>query len=195
MKVYQSLKQIQSELVCAKSLFNKFGGYYYRSAEAILESLKPLLDKYSCVITIDDSIETIGNRYYIKATATLIHIEDNSSVKTTAYAREEESKKGMDGSQVTGASSSYARKYALNGLFCIDDAKDSDYTNTGQKAAKTATNEAKADDNPLLDMAMSDAANAYSLEALKEVWNNHSGLHHVQKFRDIVNKRKSELSR
>lgn len=191
MKVYQSLKQIQSELVCAKNLFNKFGGYYYRSAEAILESLKPLLDKYSCVITIDDSIETIGNRYYIKATATLIHIEDNSSVKTTAYAREEESKKGMDGSQVTGASSSYARKYALNGLFCIDDNKDSDTTNVGQKAAKTEEKE----ENPLLDMAVNDARNAYSLNELREIWTNHPNLHNNARFKVAVNQRKAELEK
>lgn len=189
----EKLLAIQCALKVPKSQYNSFGKYHYRSCEDILESLKPILSEYKCLLTITDDICMIGDRYYVKATATLR--DGDNSISVNAYAREEESKKGADGSQVTGASSSYARKYALNGLFCIDDTKDSDYTNTGQKAAKTATNEAKADDNPLLDMAMSDAANAYSLEALKEVWNNHSGLHHVQKFRDIVNKRKSELSK
>lgn len=189
----KSLIEVQSKLKAPKGQYNSFGKYHYRSAEDVLEAVKPLLAEQGLLLTINDEIVTLGDRYYVKATATITNGEDE--ISCVAYAREEESKKGYDGSQVTGASSSYARKYALNGLFCIDDAKDSDYTNTGQKAAKTATNEAKADDNPLLDMAMSDAANAYSLEALKEVWNNHSGLHHVQKFRDIVNKRKSELSR
>lgn len=189
----KSLIEVQSKLKAPKGQYNSFGKYHYRSAEDVLEAVKPLLAEQGLLLTISDEITTLGDRYYVKATATITNGEDK--ISCVAYAREEESKKGMDGSQVTGASSSYARKYALNGLFCIDDNKDSDYTNTGQKSAKTATNEAKAEDNPLLEMALSDAANAYSLESLKEVWNNHSGLHHVQKFKDIVNKRKSELSR
>lgn len=135
-KIYTQLAAIQSELKAPKSQINKFGGYMYRKAEDILEAVKPLLKKYGCDLTCTDELLLIGERYYIKATATLTSIEDGSNFSTTAYAREEEEKKGMDGSQVTGASSSYARKYALNGLLCIDDTNDSDTTNVGdQKAA------------------------------------------------------------
>ena len=131
MKIYAKLAAIQTALKAPKSQFNKFGGYKYRKAEDILEAAKPLTNEQGCTLTCTDELQLIGDRYYIKATATLTCIEDGSSVSTTAYAREEEEKKGMDGSQVTGASSSYARKYALNGLLCIDDTADSDTTNQG----------------------------------------------------------------
>jgi len=142
-QVHQKLAAIQAALKAPKSQFNKFGGYKYRKAEDILEAVKPLLKQYGCTLTCTDELQLIGDRYYIKATATITNSEDGISVSTTAYAREEEEKKGMDGSQVTGASSSYARKYALNGLLCIDDTADSDTTNTGpadepQKPAETA---------------------------------------------------------
>lgn len=122
---------IQSELKAPKSQFNKFGGYKYRKAEDILEAVKPLLNKQKCTLTITDDIVMVGNRIYIKATATIKN-EKGEYETTTGWAREEETKKGMDGSQITGASSSYARKYALNGLFAIDDNADSDTTNDGQ---------------------------------------------------------------
>lgn len=122
---------IQSELKAPKSQFNKFGGYKYRKAEDILEAVKPLLAKQKCTLTITDDIVMVGNRIYVKATATIKN-EKGECETTTGWAREEESKKGMDGSQITGASSSYARKYALNGLFAIDDNADSDTTNDGQ---------------------------------------------------------------
>lgn len=121
---------IQSELKAPKSQFNKFGGYKYRKAEDILEAIKPLLNKQKCTLTITDDIVMVGNRIYVKATATIKN-EKGECETTTGWAREEESKKGMDGSQITGASSSYARKYALNGLFAIDDNADSDTTNDG----------------------------------------------------------------
>ena len=153
-KVYKCLAAIQAELKAPKSQFNEFGKYRYRKCEDILEAVKPLLAKYGCVLTCSDDLELIGDRYYVKATAMLICVEDGSNQSCEAYAREEEEKKGMDGSQVTGASSSYARKYALNGLLCIDDTADSDTTNQGpQKAAggaaqskttKTSTAPAKA---------------------------------------------------
>ena len=130
-QVHQKLAAIQAALKAPKSQFNKFGGYKYRKAEDILEAVKPLLKEYGCTLTCTDELQLIGDRYYIKATATITNSEDGVSVSTTAYAREEEEKKGMDGSQVTGASSSYARKYALNGLLCIDDTADSDTTNQG----------------------------------------------------------------
>ena len=129
-QVHKKLAAIQAALKAPKSQFNKFGGYKYRKAEDILEAVKPLLKEYGCTLTCTDELQLIGDRYYIKATATITNSEDGVSVSTTAYAREEEEKKGMDGSQVTGASSSYARKYALNGLLCIDNTPDSDATNT-----------------------------------------------------------------
>lgn len=127
----EELIAIQSELKAPKSQFNKFGGYKYRKAEDILEAVKPLLNKQKCTLTITDDIVMVGNRIYVKATATIKN-EKGECETTTGWAREEETKKGMDGSQITGASSSYARKYALNGLFAIDDNADSDTTNDGQ---------------------------------------------------------------
>lgn len=130
----KELIAIQSELKAPKSQFNKFGGYKYRKAEDILEAVKPLLAKQKCTLTITDDVVLIGNRIYVKATATIKN-EKGEFETTTGWAREEESKKGMDGSQITGASSSYARKYALNGLFAIDDNADSDATNDVQHQA------------------------------------------------------------
>ena len=127
----KELIAIQSELKAPKSQFNKFGGYKYRKAEDILEAVKPLLAKQKCTLTITDDIVMVGNRIYVKATATIKN-EKGECETTNGWAREEETKKGMDGSQITGASSSYARKYALNGLFAIDDNADSDTTNDGQ---------------------------------------------------------------
>ena len=127
----KELIAIQSELKAPKSQFNKFGGYKYRKAEDILEAVKPLLAKQKCTLIITDDVVLIGNRIYVKATATIKN-EKGECETTNGWAREEETKKGMDGSQITGASSSYARKYALNGLFAIDDNADSDTTNDWQ---------------------------------------------------------------
>ncbi len=130
----KELIAIQSELKAPKTQFNKFGGYKYRKAEDILEAVKPLLAKQKCTLIITDDIVLVGNRIYVKATATIKN-EKGESETSTGWAREEEQKKGMDGSQITGASSSYARKYALNGLLAIDDNADSDTTNDGQHQA------------------------------------------------------------
>ena len=132
MNIYEKLSNIQNELKCNKNQYNSFGKYKYRSCEDILEAVKPICAKHKATLVVSDELKYIGERYYIEATAELIDIEDGSRVQNTAYAREEETKKGMDGSQITGASSSYARKYALNGLFLIDDVKDSDTTNVGE---------------------------------------------------------------
>lgn len=134
----KELIAIQSELKAPKSQFNKFGGYKYRKAEDILEAVKPLLAKQKCTLTITDDIVMVGNRIYVKATATIKN-EKGECETTNGWAREEETKKGMDGSQITGASSSYARKYALNGLFAIDANADSDTTNDGQQQAQQQT--------------------------------------------------------
>ena len=128
-KIYAKLFEIQQNLKASKSQYNKFGGYNYRNCEDILVALKPLLAQTNTTLLIEDYIEQIGDRYYVKAIVKLIDLESDETITNQAYAREEESKKGMDGSQVTGASSSYARKYALNGMFAIDDTKDSDATN------------------------------------------------------------------
>lgn len=147
MNITEKLLNVQQGLKAPKSQYNVFGKYNYRNAEDILEAVKPLLAKEKLVLILKDELVNIGDRYYIKATASLIDVEKEfttPTIEVTAYAREEESKKGMDGSQVTGASSSYARKYALNGLFCIDDTKDSDTTNDGEKGQdKPSTTKAK----------------------------------------------------
>ena len=129
--------KIQQELKCAKEQRNEFGKYNYRSCEDIFEAVKPLLNREKLILVMSDELVQIGERYYIKATANIYDYNKTLIISNTAYAREEEVKKGMDGSQITGASSSYARKYALNGLFLIDDVKDSDTTNTGADEIKT----------------------------------------------------------
>ena len=134
MNIYEKLLNVQTELKAPKGQFNAFGKYKYRSCEDILEALKPVLNKYKLTFFINDEIVEVNNRNYVKATITIINIEKpDEQIQTSALAREEETKKGMDGSQITGASSSYARKYALNGMFMIDDTKDSDSTNTHGK--------------------------------------------------------------
>ena len=135
MELREKLMNIQNELKAPKSQWNGFGKYNYRSCEEILEVVKPLAFKYKSIVTITDELQQIGDRYYILAIATIYDVESDKSMQATAYAREPEAKKGMDGSQITGSTSSYARKYALNGLFAIDDTKDSDATNTHAKQA------------------------------------------------------------
>lgn len=139
--IYEALMKIQSELKAPKNQRNNFGGYNYRSCEDIMEAVKPLLLKNGVVLTVSDDMSVVGNRVYVKATATLSDGED--VISNSAFAREAEVKKGMDDSQITGATSSYARKYALNGLFCIDDTKDADATNTHGKDEKTPAEKAK----------------------------------------------------
>lgn len=132
----KKLMNIQSELKAPKGQYNSFGKYKYRSCEDILEAVKPVLAKHGCTLTISDSIMLIGDRFYVKATATLSDTDSDKSISVSAYARESQDKKGMDSSQVTGATSSYARKYALNGLFCIDDTKDADTDEHRQQQEK-----------------------------------------------------------
>lgn len=122
------LTKIQTELKAPKNQLNSFGKYKYRSAEDIVEAAKPILNKYDAALLISDEVIQIGDRIYVKATATLI-LDENNIVSVHGWAREEEIKKGMDAAQITGSASSYARKYALNGLFAIDDTKDADATN------------------------------------------------------------------
>ena len=139
-EIYKKLSEVQAELKAPKGHYNSFSKYNYRSCEDILEAVKPILKKHGLVLFLDDSLETQGDRYYIQANAHLVDIESGDDLSISAYAREAAQKKGMDDSQTTGCASSYARKYALNGLFCIDDTKDADtdeYRNT-QKHAQSA---------------------------------------------------------
>lgn len=170
----EKLLKVQSELKAPKGQYNSFGKYKYRSCEDILEAVKPLLAKHGLVLTISDDIVVVGNRYYIKATATIT--DGTSEVSTTAFAREEETKKGMDGSQVTGASSSYARKYCLNGLLAIDDTKDSDTTNTHGKET----------DTKLLKQAVAEVRACTSSAKVGEVWNKYPKLKTNEEFKTVV---------
>ena len=133
MNVYEKLMKVQSKLKAPKSQNNSFGHYNYRSCEDILESLKPLLEEVGAILTLDDTVERIEDRTYIRATATFIDIEKGDNVHVCAFAREDEMLKGMSQAQVTGSVSSYARKYSLNGLFCIDDTKDPDSSDNTKK--------------------------------------------------------------
>lgn len=135
--IYDKLQKIQLELKAPKNKRNNFGGYQYRDLSGILEALKPLLQKYKCAIFLSDNIVTKEDRTYIESTATIIDCEDSTQYYCKGYAREDGSKKGMDLSQLTGACSSYARKYALNGLLAIDDSQDIDsMDNTKQETPK-----------------------------------------------------------
>lgn len=149
--MYHKIINIQQKLKAPKTQRNNFGNYNYRSCEDILEAVKPLLEENKCFLVITDEIINLGNRYYVKATAKLINDDGALIAENNGIAREEESKKGMDGSQITGASSSYARKYALNGLFGIDDTKDSDYTNTTVDEVKATFSQAKEIKTPTMD--------------------------------------------
>ena len=137
MSVYKKLIDIQNELKAPKSQYNSFGKYNYRSCEDIQEALKPLLVKFGATVFIKDDIVFIDSRYYVKAIVTFVDIESGNTIESFAYARESEEKKGMDSAQVTGATSSYARKYALNGLFLLDDTKDNDHDSNHQTDVKT----------------------------------------------------------
>lgn len=138
--IYEKLMEIQKELFVPKGQTNNFGGYNYRSCEDILKAVKPICEAKGCVLMLDNQLIEVGGRNYVQAVAKLIELETGENVTATAHAREEESKKGMDGSQITGSASSYARKYALAGLFCIDNEKDSDATNDHGKGKEPAQN-------------------------------------------------------
>jgi len=164
----EKLLKIQTTLKAPKNQKNSFGGYNYRSCEDIFEAVKPLLAKEGLTLRTTDELILIGDRYYIKATAILS--DGTNEISNIAYAREEETKKGMDGSQITGASSSYARKYALNGLFLIDDVKDSDSTNTHAKEEIKATEaQIKMIVENLSEVNIKKILDRYNLKAIYEL--------------------------
>lgn len=158
---------VQSQLKAPKNQRNNFGGYNYRNCEDILEAVKPLLKAEGLFLTITDDIVVLGDRFYVKATATLT--DGDRRLSNQAFAREEATKKGMDGSQVTGTASSYARKYALNGLLAIDDTKDADALNNGKA---TDNSKAKAADNGKAQ-AIAEVRNAADIPSLNAVYKKH----------------------
>ena len=190
----KELRSIQTELNAPKNQYNTFGKYSYRSCEDILAAVKPLLAAYNCTLTLTDGIELIGDRFYVRATATLTN-DTGDTAKATAYAREDEVKKGMDGAQITGAASSYARKYALNGLFCIDDVKDPDPTNKGDASPRKA--QAPAVVPPAmpadLDEAVDAALQAADIASLTAIWKKYRHLQGYPDFVNAKNRRKAEL--
>ena len=190
MTIQAKLLAIQSELKAPKGQYNKFGKYNYRSAEDIIEAVKPICKKYDTVLLLGDEIELIGDRYYVKATAILTDMESGASVQTQAYAREEQSRSGMSADQLTGACSSYARKYCLNGLLMIDDSKDSDTDENHEIVSEAKKNETKQKaeqamaDDPLIthdkvevavavirgkQTTLANVLSAYGVEALKDM--------------------------
>lgn len=152
MNIQEKLLQVQAGLKAPKSQYNKFGNYYYRNCEDIQEAAKPLLGEVKATLVVGDELVQMGERFYIKATARFMDCESGEEITNTAYAREELEKKGMDASQVTGSTSSYARKYALNGLFCIDDVKDADN--------QEETGKGKVENNKTSGKGKSSSANA-----------------------------------
>lgn len=167
MSVYAKLIKMQEELKAPKNQYNQFGKYHYRSCEDILEGLKPVLSKYGATLVVTDSLEVIGDRYYVKATAKLVDIESGEFIENSAYAREDLSQKGMSESQITGSTSSYARKYCLNGLFLIDDTKDADtdeYQNQQNKPSQKAQKQSEQNTQPTTKMKDSPAEKAKNEE-------------------------------
>ena len=179
----EKLTNIQCELKAPKSLRNDFGKYNYRSAEDILEAVKPLLKKYKCKLVLTDDIEMLGARIYVKSTATLTDIETKEQETAQAFAREEEQKKGMDASQVTGACSSYARKYALCGLFCIDAGKDADALNVNKQYTE----------DPNLEIAMQQVRKASDMQTLEQVYRSWGAYARNSDFLNACSRRKAEL--
>jgi hypothetical protein len=189
------LSIIQKQVKAPKGQFNSFGKYPYRSAEDIVEAVKPIINPLGFSLILSDEIVNLGNRFYVKATATITN--NTETHFAVGYAREEETKKGMDGSQVTGSSSSYARKYALNGLFALDDTKDSDATNTHGREP-----EAKQAPKPSVSISEADLKElkfqldgCADLIRLKEIWNSIEPQYQVLPIvKELVTNRKSELS-
>jgi len=192
----EKLNHIQTNLNAPKNLFNKFGNYKYRNLEGIFEGLKPLLKEMKCTVTVSDEIVCVNEMNYIKATATLANGSDES-ISVTGWARESVQKKGMDDSQITGSTSSYARKYAMNGLFAIDDTKDADsMDNSNHVTVPNKKSSSKKTDKPLTD---SQKANLLSLleKADKEYATTvklslNNGKIHQGNYNDCINAIKSK---
>lgn len=183
--LHQKLCAIQGVLKAPKGQYNSFGKYHYRSCEDILEALKPLIAEHGVTVTLSDTVELIGTRFYVVATASISDGTDTISAR--GFAREDETKKGMDGSQITGSTSSYARKYALNGLFAIDDVKDSDSTNRHEQQAQSVQKLAQwlnlADVKTEAHKAIAACKTSADVVA---VWNKYDMLHTDAEFKNAV---------
>lgn len=186
----KELAVIQSRLKAPKGQYNSFGKYKYRSCEDIVEAVKPLLAEQGCALMMSDELVFVGDRYYIKATVT-IQNGAGECAQCTALAREEEEKKGMDASQITGTASSYARKYALNGLLAIDDTKDADALNVSADYTKKAPVDTLADERA---MAIQEARAAKSIQSLVSVWNDHKNLQDDEKFNAVMGQEKKRFT-
>lgn len=187
----KELIQIQTKLNAPKNQRNTFGGFNYRSAEDILESLKPLLKETECFLNITDSIELVGDRYYIKATATITN-KEGVQVSSSAFAREELTKKGMDSSQITGSTSSYARKYALNGLFAIDDNKDADTDEFKKQQNKPTKEEDNTED---VSLALQQIKEAQTLSDLTKVYNDWTGFQKDRRFLSSLTAKRKQIEK
>ena len=191
--IYEKVLTVQNELKAPKDKRNNFGGYNYRSCEGILEAVKPLLQEQGLMLTIKDEVVNIGDRYYVRATVLLDDISSNGEIAITALAREEEAKKGMDASQITGTASSYARKYALNGLFLIDDTKDADtdeFHRTTQENGQKTNAATQPNQPPAKKMALTQKIVDEKLkfileqtdtETVKNIWLNLSKMYEINK--------------
>lgn len=191
--IYEKLLTVQNELKAPKDKRNNFGGYNYRSCEGILEAVKPLLQEQELMLTIKDEVVNIGDRYYVRATVLLDDISSNGEIAITALAREEEAKKGMDASQITGTASSYARKYALNGLFLIDDTKDADteeFHRTTQENGQKTNVATQVNQTPAKKIALTQKIVDEKLkfileqtdtETVKNIWLNLSKMYEINK--------------
>lgn len=186
-ELIEKLVIIQGTLKAPKNQTNNFGKYKYRSCEDIFEAVKPHLTTHNLYLSLSDELVNFGDRYYVKSTAS---ITDGKHIFiVSGFAREEENKKGMDGSQVTGTSSSYARKYALNGMFGIDDTKDSDATNIGEKVEPIQDNKL----DQLLNVALAEIKVVDTLDKLKNIWVAYPMLQNVINFKESINNRKLDL--
>lgn len=185
----KELQIIQSKLKAPKDQFNNFGKYKYRSAESILEAIKPLLNEEKCTLTITDDIVAVSDRIYVKATATIKN-EKGDQETTTAFAREAENKSGMDPAQVTGAASSYARKYALNGLFCIDDTKDPDALNVNKEYTQQQTDPLAA----AFELIKPEIQTAASRDILNMLHEKNPQLQSYAPFKQALNARWKQVS-
>lgn len=200
----KNLPNIQSEMNVQKSRYNKFGGYNYRSCEDILQEAKRVCEKYGCYVMVTDSIEFIEGRFYVKATAKIVEVETGSIETCSAFAREEDSKKGMDLAQLTGATSSYARKYALCGLFAIDDSIDNDSINgepeakekRQKTASKQATNQSNTRSNSnYLGVLLEEIKKATTYKHLCDIHKNNANYHQNSEFMNALVVRKAELEK
>ena len=198
-KASNPLAEIQAKLKAPKGQFNSFGKYHYRSAEDILEAVKKVVNPMGFSIILTDQVKEIGGRIYVESTASLFNGE--LEYNATGYAREEETKKGMDGSQITGSASSYSRKIALNGLFAIDDTKDSDATNDHGKSQESKVSQAKGliHDKTQFDkefeILINDVKRAEHLDKLKAIWELlNTEAKSNKEIQQLFNHRKSELS-